>query len=134
MTVTDPAEAGQWLCDAAAFAADVLAQLGHLTLPVCWPLHPAAVAEVIAARAQYRAVYTIPDPTPVSELLARWLPGSIRRLTTETGPCASDRAHRVGGRGYEFPRLDLVLVATWWAETHGTRPDAIEAFALTPIS
>lgn len=134
LIVTDPTEAAQWLCDASAFAADVLPLLGRTALPGCWPLHPAAVAEVLAVQAQYRTAYTAPEPTPVSELLSRWLPGAVRRLTTETGACASDRAHQAGGRSYEIPRLDPNSVATWWAETHGTSPDAVEAFALTPIT
>jgi hypothetical protein len=134
LTVTDAAIATEWLTDAMAFATDVLPQLLRLELPACWPLHPQAVVEVLALQHQYNAAYTAPDPTGVSEVLSRWLPGTARRLNADTGQCSAQRAHRTGGREYQFPRLDLTTVATWWTTTHGRDPDAVEAFTLTPLT
>jgi hypothetical protein len=133
LTVTDPDTAAQWLADAAAFAADVLPRFGSGALPGCWPLHPAAVAEVLALRAQHELAYSLPEPTGVSEVLARWLPGAKARIGKELYGCDAQRAHQCRGRAYEIPRLDPARVAGWWVDTRGSDPDEIDAFAMTRI-
>ena len=133
LTVTDPAAAIQWLTDAVAFVDDVLAPLGQAPNPSCWLLHPRTVIEVIALQAQYRLAYSAEDATAVSELLTRWLPGATGRVGKDLSNCLSERAHRHGGRPYELPKLDPVLVASWWVDTRGRDPDAVEAFSLTAI-
>ena len=133
VTVTDPAAATQWLTDAVAFSTDVLGPLGLEPNPACWVLHPLIVTELLALQAEYRVSYAGDDPTPICELLSRWIPGAAGRMAADLKPCHNDRAHHHAGRAYEIPRLDPVQVARWWADTHGQNPDALEAFALTPI-
>jgi hypothetical protein len=133
VAVTDPAEAIQWLSDAVTFDAEVLAPLGLAPDPACWVLHPLVVTELLALEAEYRASYAGQDPTPVCELLSRWLPGAVGRIRLDLKPCHNDRAHRHGGRAFEIPSLDPTRVAAWWADTHGTDPGPVEAFNLTPI-
>ena len=133
LTVTDAAAATQWLVDAVAFADDVLRPLGSAPPSACWLLHPVVVVEVIALQAQYRVAYTSENATEVSEVLSRWLPGAAGRIGKALSSCQSERAHRVDGRLFEIPHLDPVRVAAWWIESRGTAPDAVEAFAMTPI-
>jgi uncharacterized coiled-coil protein SlyX len=133
LAVTDPDTAAEWLADVTTFAADVLGPLGATPSAACWPLHPGVVVELLALRAEHRAAYSGPNPTPVSEVLGRWLPGAAGRISAELLRCSSERAHRSGARAYEIPRLDPVRVAAWWAETRGLQVDAPTAFAMTPV-
>jgi hypothetical protein len=134
LTVCDPVAAAGWLVDAHAFIDDVLAPLDAAPPAACWPLHPDVVVEVLSLHATYRAAYTNQDPTPVAEWLARWLPGATTRIHDALAACTAERGHRRGGATYHVPRLDPLRVATWWTDTHGTDPDEIEAFALTPLT
>jgi hypothetical protein len=132
-TVTDPDLAGQWLTDAVEFADRVLARFPDAALPACWPLHPAAVAEMIALNRQHSDAYTTPDPGAVSEFLARWLPGTVRRLNRATQQCEVRAGHVEGKRVYHVPALDPGRVALWWIDSRDTgSPTPSEAFALTP--
>lgn len=134
LTVTDPDLAGQWLGDAAEFAARILAQFPGPTLPACWPLHPAAVVEMIALNLQHGDAYGVENPSGVSELLARWLPGAVRRLKTVTASCGNRNGHVEGKRVYQVPHLDPYRVALWWIDSRSTGlPVPSEAFCLKPL-
>lgn len=132
LAVSDPGTAAEWLADAATFVQDILTPLGAAPA-MCWPLHPAAVVEILALREEHRAAYTGGSPTPVSEWLSRWLPSATARIREALSTCAAERGHRHNARTYEVPHLDLARVATWWTDTHGHNPDAVEAFAMAHI-
>jgi hypothetical protein len=134
LTVTDPDLAAVWLGDALVFADTVLARFPKGSLPACWPVHEVAVAEVIALHRQWVDAYAGPDPGAVSDLLGRWLPGTVHRLTHLLGECALQRAHQEDGHSYRVPALDPGRVALWWVETRGTDPTAAVAFAMTRLS
>ena len=131
LTVTDPDLAGQWLADAMTFAEEVLARFPDTRLPACWPLHAIAVVEMVALRAQYATAYEAAHPGPVSELLGRWLPGTVRRLRKATGECERRAGHVEGRHVYQVPALDPGRVALWWVESRGSDPTASVAFAMT---
>lgn len=133
LAVTDPVTAIGWLTAATAFVTDVLAPIGSAPGAPCWPIHPTTVVELLALLAEYRASYGGENPTPVCELLARWLPGTVARIDRDLSGCVADRGHRANGHLYDGSGLDPVLAARWWAETHGRDPDAVEAFALTRL-
>ena len=134
LAVTDPDTAAAWLIDVTRFAADVLEPLDAAPTPDCWPLHAGVVVELLALQAEYRAAYDGANPTPISELLTRWLPGATARISSDLTSCAAERAHRTGRRAYEIPQLSSERVAAWWRATHGRGVDAPEAFAMTPIA
>ena len=135
LTVTDPDLAGQWLADAAEFASGVLPRFPGTALPGCWPLHPAAVVEMIALNAQWVDAYHAEAPAAVSELLARWLPGAVRRLKAATSSCANRDGHVEGKRVHQVGDLDPYRVALWWIDSRDTgSPTAAEAFCLAPAA
>jgi hypothetical protein len=134
LTVTDPDEATGWLTDALVFADDVLARFPRGKLPACWPVHGPAVVEVLALQRQWADAYTSPDPGAVSDLLGRWLPGTVHRLRQLTGECEIQRAHQEKGRNYRVPTLEPGRVARWWVESRGLDPTATVAFAMTAVT
>jgi hypothetical protein len=134
LTVTDPDLAGRWLADAAEFATQVLAHFPGTTLPACWPLHPAAVVDLIALNFQRAEAYRGETAAGVSEYQARWLPGAVRRLTAATANCANRLGHVEDKRVYQVPALDPHLVALWWIDSRSAgSPAPSVAFALTPL-
>jgi hypothetical protein len=135
LTVTDPDLAGQWLADAAEFADTILAHFPGTTLPACWPLHPAAVVELIALNFQRGDAYGAESAAGVSEFQARWLPGAIRRLRAITQSCENRMGHVEGTRAYQVGALDPWRVALWWIDSRSTgSPAPSVAFALTPAA
>lgn len=134
LAVDDPESAGLLLEYAGAFIRDVLAPLGAAPPAGCWPLHPGVVVELVALQREHGDAYAGDSPTPVSEWLARWLPGARERVFAELSACVMERGHRHGGRIYDATGLDPARIARWWADTHGQDPDAVEAFALTRIA
>lgn len=134
LTVTDPDLAGQWLADAAEFAAQILARFPGTTLPACWPLHPAAVVDLIALNLQRGEAYTNESAAGVSEFQARWLPGTVRRLTAVTASCEKRFGHVEGKRAWQVDHLDPYRVALWWIDSRDTgSPTPSEAFCLTAV-
>jgi hypothetical protein len=134
LTVTDPDLAAAWLAAAMTFAAEVLARFPDGSVPDCWPLHEAAVVEMVALQSQYATAYEAEHPGPVSELLGRWLPGAVRRLTKATAECERRSGHVEGRHVYQVPHLDAGRVAVWWVESRGTDPTASVAFAMTAVT
>jgi hypothetical protein len=133
LTVADAVAAEIWLTDAIEWATRILRPIGRVPGCPCWPLHPAAVVELLALQAQWEAAYAAAEPTAVSEWLSRWLPGAAARISAELTACAEDRGHRHRGHTYDATHLDLSTVAAWWTDTHGVDPDAVTAFALTRL-
>jgi hypothetical protein len=134
LTVTDPDLAGQWLADAAEFATAILAHFPGTPLPACWPLHPAAVVDLIALNFQRAEAYGGESAAGVSEFAARWLPGAVRRLSAVTASCANRFGHIEDKRVYQVPALDPFRVALWWIDSRSTGlPTPSEAFALTRV-
>lgn len=134
LTVTDPDLAGQWLADAAEFATAILAHFPGTPLPACWPLHPAAVVDLIALNLQRGHAYGVESPSEVSEFQARWLPGAVRRLTAVTASCEKRFGHVEDKRVYQVPPLDPYRVALWWIDSRSSgRPTPSEAFSLVPL-
>ncbi len=138
-TVADPDTAIVWLAEVDQWLTDVILPAGLLApLPSCWTIHPAAVVDLLALHAEARTAWAHPAPTPVSEWLARWLPGTRTRLAAALVECVEQRHHRqqVPGiartRGYDTRPLDRDSVAAWWATTHG-HPTAPEFFGLRPL-
>jgi hypothetical protein len=134
LAATDPESAAAWLGEALTFADDVLARFPQGTLPACWPVHEVAVVEVVALHRQWVDAYASADPGAVSDLLGRWLPAAVRRLTQLLGECGIQRAHQEDGHSYRVPALDPGRVALWWVETRGSDPTASVAFAMTRLT
>ena len=134
LRVTDPDLAGQWLADAAEFAGAVLAHFPGMSLPACWPLHPAAVVDLIALNFQRGDAYGAESAAGVSEFQARWLPSAVRRLTAATASCEKRFGHVEDKHVYRVDALDPARVALWWIDSRATgRPSASAAFCLTRI-
>jgi hypothetical protein len=134
LTVTDPDLAGQWLADAAEFASTILAHFPGTTLPACWPLHPAAVVDMIALNLQRGDAYGIEGSSGVSEFQGRWLPSAVRRLTAVTASCEKRFGHVEDKRVYQVGDLDPYRVALWWIDSRDAgSPAPSEAFCLTPL-
>lgn len=134
LTITDADTAAAALTATSQWIEAVLRPLGLAPEAGCWPWHPRAVIELLAVHALHAAAYTT-DATAVGEWLSRWLPGATTRVRAELTRCTQEGAHqRIHGGGfYTIPaRLDPAAVARWWTDTHGTDPDEIDAFALTP--
>lgn len=134
LTVTDPDLAGQWLADAAEFATTILAHFPGTTLPACWPLHPAAVVDMIALNAQRGDAYGTESAAGVSEFQGRWLPSAVRRLIAVTASCEKRFGHVEDKLVYQVGDLDPYRVALWWIDSRDTgSPAPSEAFCLTPL-
>ncbi|MDQ1246871.1 MAG: hypothetical protein QG597_1239 [Actinomycetota bacterium] len=129
LAVHDPEVASSYLTEAQEWANDVLIPHGvYLAEVPCWPLHPVAVADLLALSGERAHCYGAPDPTPVVEWLTRWLPAGLERLQVATADCRRDRAHHYGGRLYDAAGLTtsrgLADVAIWWT-THRDIPAPI---------
>ena len=104
-----------------------------IDLPVaCWGLHPDVVAALLALAAERDTAYTGPQPTPVSEWLARWLPASITAVTAALAGCAEARGHSEAGIAYGLTGFDPVSAGPWWALDR-TTPASV-AFALPALT
>jgi hypothetical protein len=130
--VTDPQVAHDLLSRLLHLADAVLVHHG-ITLPVaCWPLHPVVVVDLLALASERDTAYTGPRPTPVSEWLSRWLPGTSERISAALSPCVVGRGHRDGARLYDTTGFDPLSAAAWWAlDRHIPAP---QAFALTRLT
>ena len=133
MRVTDRTQAAAWLTGLDAWIGDVLRPLGGRVTAACWPLHPLVVVELLALAAEHDGAYAGAKTTPVSEWVARWLPGASARIARELDRCTVEGGHVANGRAYDVRGLGLHAIAAWWADTHGRDPGCVEAFALSPI-
>lgn len=128
LTVTDAGTARKWLHAATEWLSTIGAA-EQINLPACWPLHPLAVAEIIALAAERAAAYKSPAPLASIDYLGRCLPGARGRLAHMFAECT--RGVHVHGSTQWTVRADDIdtdQVATWWA-TDRDRP-APEAFLL----
>ena len=128
LTVTDPGVACRWLQEATEWLSTIGAA-EQINLPACWPLHPLAVAEILALAAERAAAYKAAAPLASVDYLGRCLPGARSRLAHLFTDCA--RGVHVHGSTQWTVRagdIDTDEVATWWA-TDRDRP-APEAFLL----
>jgi hypothetical protein len=104
-----------------------------IALPLaCWGLHPDVVAALLALATERDTAYTGPQPTPVSEWLARWLPAGVTAITTALAGCAEARAHTEGGIAYDLAGFDPISAGPWWALDRTT--PAVVAFALPALT
>lgn len=121
LAIRDPDLAEDILVGALAFADSVLPWL-DATLTGCWPWHPASVVEVLAFAEQWRYGYAAKDPSKVSDLLSRWLPGFRNRTRTLLKDCATGE-HRTDRGAYLVDLSAVPDLARWWATTRtGTAP------------
>jgi len=64
-------------------------QYGGYELPDCWPRHPHAIWELSTLAAEWHHTYRAPRPdlARALEFHDRWLPGTMRRITSITREC-----------------------------------------------
>jgi hypothetical protein len=62
---------------------------GGYELPDCWPRHIHAIWELSTLAAEWRRAYAVarPDLARALEFYDRWLPGTMRRITSITRDC-----------------------------------------------
>jgi hypothetical protein len=131
-TVTEPEDAIEILTTLTVWVQNIGAHHG-IALPVaCWGLHPDVVAALLALAAERDTAYTGPQPTPVSEWLARWLPAGVAAITTALACCTEARAHTEAGIAYSLAGFDPISAGPWWALDRIT--PAPTAFALPVLT
>lgn len=131
-SIEDPEDALLVLEELTAWLTYRLTHCGFAPAPPCWPLHPAAVTDLLALTEEHAAAYAGPTPTPVSEWLTRWLPATRDRFIAELGPCLAERGHRSDGHVYDTTDFDPFSAAAWWATDRNT--PAATAFGLIELA
>ena len=123
LTVTDPALAIAWLNSLDHWIRNVWTR--YQPLPVCWPWHPAVVAELLVC-AHTWATATLPDlgPEPLAVWHDRWRPGTSHRVTKAMTACERADGDHITGPGTRWAPDPTYLdeLAHWWATTHGATP------------
>lgn len=123
-TIEDTDAAGELLTGLAGWVGTVYAGYGA-TLRRCWPLHPAAVAELLGLWWAHQAALQ-GAPSALADWHERHRPGVERRVERALGNCTDTTRttdHRTGlAAGTLTGDLDPAAIGAWWARTRGAEP------------
>jgi hypothetical protein len=123
LTVTDPGEAIDLLCDLDQWIRDVWRHYHQLV--TCWAWHPSVVAELLTCRLLWsEAVAVGAAAGALGAWHDRWRPGAAQRISRALMACErTDGAHVTGpGAWWSVDVAVLDELAVWWATTHGSTP------------
>lgn len=119
LTVNRASEAEALLLDTLDWFDRIGGYLG-LTVPPCWPWHPAVMSLLLDASRHYKAVHEGSATDKVMDFRTRHLPAIQRQLRVDR---CRDSVHVQGGQNYTAHRDQLLEMAAWWANNRtGTAP------------
>jgi hypothetical protein len=118
MTVTDPAEAIQWLTTLSVWVQDVYRQ--YSPVPGCWPWHPPAVAELLACQGAWTAAVSAEaKPEAIATWHDRWRPGAQHRVDDLLAGCQRAQGlHVEGAARFDYDLAYLDEYAEHWTTSH----------------